>query len=487
MHDIFISYAHLDDDSPTGREDGWVTTLKHWLETALKTPLGRKPDIWMDYQLVANAQVTPTLLEEVRGCRALVLVLSPGYQNSEWCQRELINFLAKTPPSGNREAVFIIEKYPVKRETLHKRLQELTPVQFWEPGLDNKVPRILGWPEPDKDEHNPYWAKINYLANLLADHVRNAVTTVLQLPPDVAEQEKNTAAAQVVWLAEPTPKLADYWDQLAGSIRRRGGIVRPSARDAYPLTSAQQLTEAISKDMEGAKLLIQLIGDESGQQIPGAAGTLATIQHAAAKELQQSGSGQKYLRWRPPEVDLNQITDPDLGEILFGATRCGFEQFRQQVLETLDQLKPPPAAKPGGSMTICLTAGERDQPLCDELSSILQDLGWEVVSPPAKPTEGDSAQTFRENVDEIMHMSDAVILVYGKESPAWIQAQYMRASKLMGNMGKLPVLIEGPPEEKPALQISSRTILGRTLNCRNGIKRDEVADFIRQLGVDRDG
>jgi hypothetical protein len=67
MHDIFISYAHLDDDSPTGREDGWVTTLKHWLETALKTPLGRKPDIWMDYQLVANAQVTPTLLEEVRG------------------------------------------------------------------------------------------------------------------------------------------------------------------------------------------------------------------------------------------------------------------------------------------------------------------------------------------------------------------------------------------------------------------------------------
>ncbi|MBK8318513.1 MAG: toll/interleukin-1 receptor domain-containing protein [Betaproteobacteria bacterium] len=96
MHDIFISYAHLDDDSPTGREDGWVTTLKHWLETALKTPLGRKPDIWMDYQLVANAQVTPTLLEEVRGCRALVLVLSPGYQNSEWCQRELINFLAKT-------------------------------------------------------------------------------------------------------------------------------------------------------------------------------------------------------------------------------------------------------------------------------------------------------------------------------------------------------------------------------------------------------
>ena len=186
MHDIFISYAHLDDDSPTGREDGWVTTLKHWLETALKTPLGRKPDIWMDYQLVANAQVTPTLLEEVRGCRALVLVLSPGYQNSEWCQRELINFLAKTPPSGNREAVFIIEKYPVKRETLHKRLQELTPVQFWEPGLDNKVPRILGWPEPDKDEHNPYWAKINYLANLLADHVRNPVTTVFQLPPDVA-------------------------------------------------------------------------------------------------------------------------------------------------------------------------------------------------------------------------------------------------------------------------------------------------------------
>lgn len=480
-HDIFISYAHADDDSPDGACPGWVTTFKRWLAVALKSPLGRPPDIWMDWELAANAQVTPTLIDNVRNSRVLVLILSPLYQNSEWCQRELDNFLAEHPPHGGREAIFIVEKFPVERQFLQERLKELIPVQFWEPGPDDRVPRVLGWPEPVKDERNPYWAKVNYLANLIAAHIRNPVTMLVRESVRSGGLPDHGTAAPVVWIAEPTAKLAGYWDQLAGAIIRKGGVVRPVARDSYPLGSARVLREALDKDMEGAKLLIQLVDDEAGPRLPGSVGTLATIQHAAAKEFQQCSSGVKYLRWRPPEVDPEQVADPDLGEILFGATRSGFEPFRQMVLETLDRFKPPPPPPKG--MTICLTAGERDQSLCEEVSAILEEMGWSVVSPSPTPTEADTPQTFRESVDDIIKMSNAVILLYGKESPAWIQAQYVRTSRLLAEKGVSPVLIDAPPEKKPSLNIRSRGLLA--LNCRNGILREEVARFIGQLGAEQ--
>lgn len=481
MHDIFISYAHRDDQSPAGRECGWVTTLKHWLTVALGRALGRDADIWMDYALVANAQVTPTLIDTVRSSRALLLVLSPSYQNSEWCQRELANFLDNNPPGGDREAVFVVEQYPVDRLSLHPRLQELTPVQFWVPDANTRTPELLGWPVPNQDEHNPYWEKVNYLANLLANHLRAPLVKVLQRPPAAA-----AGASPVVWVAGPAPRMAGYWDQLTESMRLRGWTVRPVSRDGYPQDGVAALREALDRDMDGARLLVQLLGDEPGVRLPGSDATLATVQHAAAKALQQSCSGMKYLRWRPPEIDLEQVEDPDLREILFGATRCGFEQFRQQVLEALDHLKPPPPPAPAGDgMTICLAAGEKDQALCDEVGALLVERGWDVVSPSPVPESGENPQTFRETVDEIIRNSDAVVVLYGRESHLWIEAQYARTVRLLGRQNLALGVIEAPPGEKPPLKIASRNL--QTLDCRGGIERDAVAGFIARLGAEHHG
>jgi hypothetical protein len=46
------------------------------------------------------------------------------------------------------------------------------------------------------------------------------------------------------------------------------------------------LREALDRDMDGARLLVQLLGDEPGARLPGSDATLATVQHAAAKALQ---------------------------------------------------------------------------------------------------------------------------------------------------------------------------------------------------------
>src|SRR6185436_9294209 len=109
-HDIFISYAHADDEVPLGAVSGWVTTLVDELKKVLRRKLGGAgADIWMDHQLAGNQRVSEALLARLRGSRTLLLVMSPGYQASPWCQRELVNFLTAADSRKSSDAVFVIE------------------------------------------------------------------------------------------------------------------------------------------------------------------------------------------------------------------------------------------------------------------------------------------------------------------------------------------------------------------------------------------
>ena len=52
-HDIFVSYAHIDDEPLAGSDEGWVTTLVRKLKTRLAQRLGRSDaySLWMDFEL----------------------------------------------------------------------------------------------------------------------------------------------------------------------------------------------------------------------------------------------------------------------------------------------------------------------------------------------------------------------------------------------------------------------------------------------------
>lgn len=144
VQDVFISYAHADDEIQRGAESGWVTTFAEELRILLRRKLGGSgASIWMDHQLAANEQVTGTLMDSVSLSRTLVLFMSPGYLKSAWCQKELGNFLDRNRANKNKENFFIVEIDKTRRESWHPRLQELTPIRFWREGPD-QVPQTLG-------------------------------------------------------------------------------------------------------------------------------------------------------------------------------------------------------------------------------------------------------------------------------------------------------------------------------------------------------
>ena len=97
-HDIFVSYAHVDNEPLAGPDTQWVTNLLAGLKPMLGQQLGRADaySLWMDYELRGNEPATPDILRQLQDTTLLLLILSPGYLASEWCCRELRRFAEKS-------------------------------------------------------------------------------------------------------------------------------------------------------------------------------------------------------------------------------------------------------------------------------------------------------------------------------------------------------------------------------------------------------
>jgi hypothetical protein len=478
--DVFISYAHADDEIPYGAKYGWVTTFVEELKKTLRRMLGGNgARIWMDYQLAANDRVTETLLNTVCRSRTLVLFMSRGYSRSEWCQKELGNFLDVNQAHKHKESVFIVALNPTERENWHPRLRELTPIQLWRKGLDD-VPELLGWPVPRPDQDKEYWGNLNKLAHLIADHL---VGTPDETESIIRPSPPN--AKPVIWIAEPTDDVIDQWEAMVEAIRQAGADTRPLGLYTYPRSSESEFLACLRTDLGSANLFVQLLGQLQGGRPKGGSMSFTALQSAIASDLVKRRQ-LALLQWRSRDIKLENVADEGYRQLLTGAIACGFEEFRQRVLMSIQNLRQPsPAEKPLGeaeeSLAICISASKSDQDLGRRVRDILVDLGADALTAPTEPTPDQTPTDFNSQLDEVMTGSEGVIIVYGQTGPAWVQAQYVRARKVLAlrRKGVWGALLDGPPRDKPEAGVASRNLM--MLDCRDGPQRQHIERFVNAL------
>jgi hypothetical protein len=491
--DIFISYAHADDDPPEGAKFGWVTTLVEELKKILRRKLGGPgASVWMDWQLTANDQVTGTLVDTVRRSRTLVLFLSPGYMRSAWCRQELGDFLERHQTHKGRESVFIVELDHTDRDTWHPRLKELTPIRFFKVGPDG-IPLLAGFPVPKPDQEDLYWQNLNKLAYLVANHLRSAPRLTEPQSPGTDESARNPPSAAssgigikaIVWVAEPTDDLIDQWDLLAEGIRQTGAEIRPLGVDTYPRGSEAAFLDQLRPDLEQAHLFVQLLGQAPGRRPKDGALSFTALQSALAGETAAQNQ-LPFLRWRSAEVKLESILDDNYRQLLTGAIASGFEEFRHRVLMAIEHLRqaPPAAGRPGRAddpLAICISAHKTDRDLGLRIRDILVDLGADALAAPEAPAQNQKPTEFNAQLDEVMSGSQGVIIVYGQTPPVWVQAQYIRARKALAQRrgGIWGAVLDGPPSEKPEHGIAGRNLM--MLDCREGPQRPHLERFIDAL------
>jgi hypothetical protein len=155
-HNIFISYAWVDNEVYPGGEKGWISTFVDGLRKHLARELGRRDQaerLWLDYeQMRGNASVTPAIRAHVEASRTLVLFLSNGYLASDWCRQELETFAAGAGADAGR--IFVVQMTPVEQEP--EVLRDLVKYSFWYTDEQNK-PRTRWFPhiDPTDREYAP--------------------------------------------------------------------------------------------------------------------------------------------------------------------------------------------------------------------------------------------------------------------------------------------------------------------------------------------
>lgn len=141
-----ISYAWRDNQPPPmTKQEGWVSAFQSGLEYWLKQILPRPPKVWRDKNQMPGNKLFADELDQVVGdCAILLTVISEPYLSSEWCARELDNFVKAAEHQGglqvdNNYRIFKINKFPVDRNALPDRLTVVTGFDFFEQDPDTRV------------------------------------------------------------------------------------------------------------------------------------------------------------------------------------------------------------------------------------------------------------------------------------------------------------------------------------------------------------
>jgi len=199
-HDVFVSYAMVDDTPPPDLDDGWVYTFTRNLQQQLARRLGRSDaySLWMDRaNLHPNEDIAPAIIDNIKQSATLVLILSRGYLASEWCAEERNAFLeaVKTRSAGDG-SIFVIAIDDTDRSEWPHELQDLLGYRFWSRATDGRI-KTFGYPTPNPRLDREYYELVIDLATDIVQTLqRLADSFEASLPaedePLVAEDTKGS-------------------------------------------------------------------------------------------------------------------------------------------------------------------------------------------------------------------------------------------------------------------------------------------------------
>jgi hypothetical protein len=463
-HDVFVSYSTVDNDVLVADGRGWVDMLLDKLRRELKPRLGgRDLKMFVDHEAMRSSlSLTFQLIDAVRSSATLLVVMSPSYLRSPWCDRERRAFLdaVRDRAAGS---MIVVRARPVDRGRQPEEFRDLRGIDFFTAMEGVAAHRLLGTPDPNE---RPFIERIVTLSGELAEQL------------DRAEQLNRASvvprAGKRVFVAEATDDLEDRESELRSYLDQAGLEVLPSPQSRYPTTDLAAYEAAVVRELDSCCLFTQVLSVVHGRDLPFAPGhRLPALQHALARR-----AGKTVLQWRDRTQPIDAVRDLEHKSLLESAQACGIEEFKRTVAEAA--LRPPaePPRPPPPQVAIFINADARDHVLAVEISDALANLGVDCYRMPATGSPSDIRIALENN----LRGCDGLVLVYGKTEFYWVQEQLRQARKLNSTRDtplSTMAVFEGPPPEKPDIPVTIKNL--DVLNCRQGINPKELQRFVEQL------
>ncbi len=475
--DIFVSYAHADDEPANNRPDefGWVTTLVQ----KLKAIPGHYPKtLFMDRRLKPGDAFSDDLLTTVENSTFLLLLLSPSYIKSAWCGKELDHFIRTHANDPDKpDDVFVVELTPFEDlidvpGNIQNIRRRLIHAHFWDQSADGASSYTLGYPSPEGSDLK-YWRKVQALSKAIDSRLlvlrRDKSSTSVLVPmadTSIAIQERNLKSVLgPVLLARTTRDLVQLRSAVKATLESEGVVVLPEGD--YVNLTPEEFEKQFAEDLKKSQLFVQLlsptVSDRNKNEGFTAPSPQLQFHRANAAKL-------PIMQWCERLPGKEEIRDAGHArlfntEYLRTTNRTAFER---EVLERLREIKqvaevaraavptqpmPVPAKK---LIFVDDVAGQKD--LNEKLCTWLQNANCNVrrLPPQARLDNSDI------DIAQVLKLCRAGIVVFAKRTARF--TVYNRLARFQNQIAEFRL-----PLNRWAIYVTSDTV-----ECDLGLILDNV-------------
>ena len=404
-NDVFVSYAHLDDQAVAG--DGWVSGFHRRLQIELDEVLGERAIVWRDARLGPAVDFSRDLDRKVRASAVLLAVVSPSYLNSLWCEWELRGFVEGHRRQGDLWVDLNCRAFKVVKRPTDVRhhcdiLPETTSTEFFE------TDRASGRSYELDPQSEPYRRLVSDLAQGIAGVL------------------KAMRRDRTVYLGAAPTSLAVQRQRVRQELEAQEYRVL-----AAPTAGADDVSAVVRRAVKESALVIHFVDrhPDAASDAASAVGRTEreTATHAGARQVlvvRESGDGGAPV-WEempvaPPGSEVEVLLGP--------ATHA----LKKTVLDKLKAPSPPPPTQ--ALVRLYLVCDRQDHPLLtSNRARVLRDhllrLGVEVKVPLAEG--GDVAEFTRDNRTKLKHC-DGVLLYWGGSRQSWFEERLLELTQAIG-------------------------------------------------------
>ncbi|SAL04302.1 TIR domain protein [Caballeronia arationis] len=423
-YDIFISYAHADDEVPqgAGTPSGWVSSLAYNLNVG---PNVRKKKIYIDHRLKPGDNFSAQLIDKVCACKLLIILLSQNYIDSEWCGKELERFVASHTNDPEKPTdVFVVELAPYEElvkvpDNIAQLRKRNIHAKFWDHPINAKSPILAGYPTPQgcsREIEQLYWSMLGELQRAVDERLREmgdgreeSSRQPLVFPgTDAKPLSMAKPNLGTILLADVTDDLEALRNRLKLELESEGITVLPVDGD-YVGLGADEFYNSIADDLKHSDLFVQMLSSHAGRKGRGFAAPLPQLQLRSARE-----ANRPVMQWCDHLPGPGEIDDPAHGKLfdtpyIRAAT---LTTFASEVVKRLREIKQPCAGPGPLRRTLFLDDLAGEPGLKERVREILKAENWDIRRLPASASLGGNGI----DIAELLKPCRAGITLYVDQS-----------------------------------------------------------------------
>lgn len=428
--DLFISYAHIDNQSLIPDQEGWISTFHTALTIRLSQLLGSSPRIWRDPKLQGNDFFSDAITETLSNSGLLVSILSPRYLKSEWCMRELRHFcqVAIDQTGGlkigdNKARLFKVVKTYVPREEYPSEFAAFIGYEFFEfdsAGRPQEFDKVYG-PEQERK----FYARLNDLAYDIHQTLKilgalNQSQTAPEPIPAGSDSAGKTAG-KTIYLAETTYNLNDARDRIRRELTMAGHRVLPD----QPLPMTPDFAQRVQENLAQCVMSIHLVSPQSIATQTDSSPSSQALQNLLAARSQeqveiaasccQEQQDISRILWMPPTAQVHGDTFLEQLQRQPDFISTPLEDLKTIIQDRLVQPAGGAESIAGTSQKIYLDCDQRDldaaeiEPLYDWL-----EQKFEVLLPDYETSSLQQSET-------LLKQCQGVLIYYGQANGLWLK------------------------------------------------------------------